>query len=73
MTEAVSNRDICFIKAVLLLGKHGHFFFLFFASQGQNDPPPLMLSGLKPLYYHCTRVIQEYIYKPGSEQSLSLK
>ena len=25
MNKAVSNRDICFIKAVLLLCKHGHF------------------------------------------------
>ena len=26
MTKAVSNRHICFIKAVLLLCKHGYFF-----------------------------------------------
>ena len=25
MTKAVSNREICFIKAVLLLCEHGHF------------------------------------------------
>ena len=25
MTKAVSNRDICFAKAVLLLCEHGHF------------------------------------------------
>ena len=27
MTKAVSNREICFIKAVLLLCEHGHFFY----------------------------------------------
>ena len=26
MTKAVTNREICFIKAVLLLYEHGHFF-----------------------------------------------
>ena len=25
MTKAVSNREICFIKVVLLLCEHGHF------------------------------------------------
>ena len=28
MTKAVSNREICLIKAVLLLCEHGHFFSL---------------------------------------------
>ena len=27
MTKAASSREICFIKAVLLLCEHGHFFF----------------------------------------------
>ena len=42
MTKTVSNRDICFIKTVLLLCKRGHFF-LNFVSQGPNDPPPILL------------------------------
>ena len=28
MTKAVYNRDICFIQAVLLLCKHGRFFYI---------------------------------------------
>ena len=36
----VSNREICFIKAVLSLCEHGHFFLLNFASHGVNSPPP---------------------------------
>ena len=31
MTKAVSNREICFIKAVLLFYEHEHFFSLNFA------------------------------------------
>ena len=46
MTKAVSNRDICFIKAVLLLCKHGHFS-LNFASHGQSPTP------------HTIRVLRE--------------
>ena len=42
MTKAVSNRDISFIKAVLLLCEHGHFF-LNFASHGVNSPPILLV------------------------------
>ena len=33
MAKAVTNRDICFIKAVLLLWKHWEFF-LYFAAHG---------------------------------------
>ena len=36
------ERDICFIKTVLLLCKRGHFF-LNFVSQGPIDPPPILL------------------------------
>ena len=39
MTKAVSNREICFIKAVLLLCEQGTFQ-LFFASHGFFCPPP---------------------------------
>ena len=39
MTKAVSNRQICFIKALLLLCQHG-YFFLNFASYGGICPPP---------------------------------
>ena len=40
MKKAVSNREICFVKAVFLFCKHGHFFHLNFASYGVNCPPP---------------------------------
>ena len=39
MTNTVSKREICFIKAVLFLCEHGHFL-LNFASLGVNAPPP---------------------------------
>ena len=39
MTKAVSNRDICFIKAVLLWCEHG-LFLLFFALHGLSCTPP---------------------------------
>ena len=39
MTKAVSNREICFIEAVLLMCEHGHLF-LNFASHGVKSPPP---------------------------------
>ena len=39
MTKAVSNREICFIKALLLLCKHGNFSPNF-ASHGLSIPPP---------------------------------
>ena len=38
MTTTVSNLEICFIKAVLLLCEHGHFL-LNFASHGIKSPP----------------------------------
>ena len=38
MTKAVLNRDICFIRAVLLMCKNGHFS-LNFASHGVFCPP----------------------------------
>ena len=40
MTKVVSNRDICFVKAVLLLCEHKHLL-LKFASHGIFCPPPL--------------------------------
>ena len=49
MTKAVSNREICLTKAVLLLCEHGHLL-LNFASHGVVCPPPLpspILLGLK--------------------------
>ena len=52
MTKAVSNRDIRFNKAVLLLCKHGHFS-LSFASHGQFDPPSLILLGLTVQSIKC--------------------
>ena len=43
MTKAVSNMDICFNKAyVLLLCEHGHVS-LNFASHGPNSPPTLQI------------------------------
>ena len=38
LTKAVSNRDICFIKAVLILREHGHFS-LSFAKHGLSPLP----------------------------------
>ena len=43
MTKAESDRDICFIKAVLLLCKHGHFFY--FASHGVICLPGDLVKG----------------------------
>ena len=39
MTKAVSNKNICLIKAVLLSLEHMHFS-LIFASHGSISPPP---------------------------------
>ena len=49
MTKAVSNREICFIKAVLLLCEHGHFFFSKFCVAWCKlpSPPPLELPSTK--------------------------
>ena len=41
MTKAVSKREICLIKAVLLLCEHG-YFSLNFASNGVNCSPILL-------------------------------
>ena len=46
MTKAVSNREICFIKAVLSLCKHGHFFSSKFCENGVKRPAPPLLQGL---------------------------
>ena len=35
-----SIRDICFIKAVVLLCEHGHFFLHFLRMVNLNPPPP---------------------------------
>ena len=48
MTKAVSNREICFIKAVLLF-----YFLLNFASHGLSCPPPI---------YNCTAAQGKYLY-----------
>ena len=40
MTKAVSNREICCVKAVLLLCKHGHFFLNFKKKKCKMPPPP---------------------------------
>ena len=40
MTKAVSNRDICFIRAVLSLCKPGHFFSSKFCVAGSDWPLP---------------------------------
>ena len=40
MTKAVSNRDICFIKAASVITVQTRVFFLYFASPGQFDSPP---------------------------------
>ena len=39
MTKAVSNRDICFIKAALLLYKHGNFKNIFVEWSIVSLPP----------------------------------
>ena len=41
MTKSVSNREICFIKAVLLLCEHGHFKKKI--ENGVNSPLPLYI------------------------------
>ena len=40
MTEAVSNWEVCFIKAVLLFCEHGHFFQQKKIENGVFLPPP---------------------------------
>ena len=42
MTKAVSNREVCSIKTLLLLCEHGHLFQNF-ASHGVNCPLPILL------------------------------
>ena len=55
MTKAVSNREICFTKAVLLLCKLGHFFSSKFGKNGVNPPPlPQILLGLNRYIYIYT-------------------
>ena len=39
MTKAVSNMDICFVKAVLLGWEHGHLILFCLAQL----PPPLLI------------------------------
>ena len=46
MTKAVSNREICFIKAVLSLRDNGHFFSSKIFENGVLSPPPPILLGL---------------------------
>ena len=48
MTKAVPKRDICFIKAVLLLCKQGYIFFDS-ATPDQFDPLPPILLELKDI------------------------
>ena len=43
MTKAVSNREICFIKAVLLLCEHGYFFSKLFENGVKSPPSPILL------------------------------
>ena len=45
MTKAVSNREICFIKAVLLLCKHEKI------ENGVLPPPPILIKCLKQIKY----------------------
>ena len=48
MTKAVSNRDICFIKAVLSLCEHGLILLLDFAKLMHKAPlPATIILGLK--------------------------
>ena len=46
MTKAVLNREICFIKAVILSCEHGHHILQNLRSHGVNSPPPPILLGL---------------------------
>ena len=48
MTEAISNRDICFNKAVLLLCEHGHFS-LNFAYLAPNTIRVIYLRFIQPI------------------------
>ena len=50
MTKAVSNRDVCFIKAVFLLCEHGHFS-LNFTSHGFLAPPANTIRVRYTLFY----------------------
>ena len=49
MTKAVSNRDICLIKEVLLMCEHGHFS-LNFASNGSTALPSIQLGLTRHAY-----------------------
>ena len=59
MTKAVSNRKIYFVKAVLLLCKHGHFFekkienSVFFLSMGL-------------LFQEVAELVNQYDYMLGN-------
>ena len=50
MCKGISNRDIYFIKVVVLLCEHGHFSQNF-AKHGPSSLPPPILSGLSKNTY----------------------
>ena len=67
MTKALENRNICFIKAVLLLFEHEQFL-LNFASHGLSCPPPQAQLGLNACQHlsfctvFCLKRISFYYY-----------
>ena len=69
MTKAVSNREICFIKAVLLLCEHGHYDKINPGGQLEllPPPPPIRQNGDKSrkLYAVPNKQIKPNIRSPG--------
>ena len=60
MSKAVSNREICFIKAVLLLYEHGHF-----ALHGVFAPPPspnTIMGDKKCVFIQLSSIVMHKIF-----------